>query len=77
MLLPGAPNENVGKILPLDCCPCLLLSFPALNPKRFVLLPLLELPPFKKGFLLLTKVFSVFPSLFDENNDCWLIPLDT
>ena len=77
MLLPGAPNENAGKILPLDCCPCLLLSFPAPNPKRFVELPLLELPPFKKGFLSLTKVFSVFPSLFDENNDCWLIALDT
>ena len=61
----------------LDCCSCLLFSFPEPNPKRLVLFPLIEMAPFKKGLLSLTKVFSVFSSLLDENNDCWLIPLDT
>ena len=82
MLLPlfiplVVPILNVGKILLFSFCSCLLFSFPDGAPKRFVELPLLELAWFTKGLFLVSKVFSVFPSLFDKNKDCWLIALDT
>ena len=68
---PVAPILNAGKILLFGFCSCLLFSFPDGAPKRFVELPLFGLLlAFTKGLFLVSKEFSVFPSLFDKNKDC-------